>query len=145
MTTSDEAQIRALLRDRSEAIRDKDAERVLGAYAPAAVLYDLAPPLGVQGDREEGRARLESWFSTWASPIEYDLHGFTVDVGGDLALAHGLLRIGGLKTDGSAVEVWVRQTVGLRRAGSGWAIAHEHTSVPFLMDGSFRAAVDLVP
>ena len=26
-----------------------------------------------------------------------------------------------------------------------WKIAHEHTSVPFYMDGSFRAAVDLEP
>jgi ketosteroid isomerase-like protein len=26
-----------------------------------------------------------------------------------------------------------------------WKIAHEHTSVPFYMDGSFRAAIDLKP
>ena len=28
---------------------------------------------------------------------------------------------------------------------SPWRIAHAHTSVPFHMDGSFRAAVELQP
>lgn len=38
-----------------------------------------------------------------------------------------------------------RVTLCLRRVGSAWMIVHEHESVPFYMDGSFRAAVDLQP
>jgi ketosteroid isomerase-like protein len=41
--------------------------------------------------------------------------------------------------------VWFRITFGLRRAAEGWTITHEHESVPFYMDGSLRAAVDLQP
>ncbi|WP_446719495.1 hypothetical protein [Inquilinus sp. OTU3971] len=33
----------------------------------------------------------------------------------------------------------------MRRAADGWVIVHEHESVPFYMDGSLRAAVDLKP
>jgi hypothetical protein len=29
--------------------------------------------------------------------------------------------------------------------GDAWTVAHEHTSVPFYMDGSLKAAVDLAP
>jgi PhnB protein len=41
--------------------------------------------------------------------------------------------------------VWFRLTLGLRKLGGEWKIAHHHESVPFYMDGSYRAAVDLVP
>ena len=51
----------------------------------------------------------------------------------------------GTKKDGEKADLWVRVTVGLRRIDGAWKITHQHTSVPFLMDGSFKAAVDLKP
>jgi ketosteroid isomerase-like protein len=36
-------------------------------------------------------------------------------------------------------------TLGCRRIDGAWKIVHEHASVPFAMDGSFRALVDLKP
>jgi ketosteroid isomerase-like protein len=51
----------------------------------------------------------------------------------------------GTRTDGGETDVWVRQTLCLRRIGDAWKIAHEHTSVPFYMDGSNKAALDLKP
>jgi ketosteroid isomerase-like protein len=39
----------------------------------------------------------------------------------------------------------VRATVGLRKIGEGWKVTHEHTSVPFYMDGTDRPAFDLRP
>lgn len=41
--------------------------------------------------------------------------------------------------------LWYRVTIGLRRVDGRWLVVHEHESVPFLMDGSFAAAVDLKP
>jgi ketosteroid isomerase-like protein len=41
--------------------------------------------------------------------------------------------------------LWYRVTLGLRRIDGKWLITHEHHSVPFYMDGSMRAAVDLEP
>jgi ketosteroid isomerase-like protein len=38
---------------------------------------------------------------------------------------------------------WSRATVALVRAPTGWQIMREHSLVPFHMDGSFRAAIDL--
>jgi ketosteroid isomerase-like protein len=38
-----------------------------------------------------------------------------------------------------------RGTLAFTRAGDIWRITHDHNSVPFHMDGSFRAAIDLDP
>jgi ketosteroid isomerase-like protein len=32
-----------------------------------------------------------------------------------------------------------------RKINGKWLIAHEHVSVPFYMDGSYKAAIDLRP
>jgi PhnB protein len=65
----------------------------------------------------ELRQELASWFETWRGPIRYEARDLAVSVGGDVAFRHPKLG----------------------------PLAHEHTSVPFYMDGSYRAAVDLVP
>ncbi len=51
----------------------------------------------------------------------------------------------GRKTDGEVIDLWRRQTFGLKRVRGAWKIVHEHSSVPFYMDGSYRAAIDLKP
>ena len=43
------------------------------------------------------------------------------------------------------VDLWFRTTVVLKKVSARWQIVHEHDSVPFYMDGSLRAAVDLQP
>jgi SnoaL-like protein len=49
----------------------------------------------------------------------------------------------GTKTDGETPDLWFRLAVCFRKTDGRWAIVHEHESVPFYMDGSFKAAVDL--
>jgi len=38
-----------------------------------------------------------------------------------------------------------RETFCLRKINDQWLITHLHQSVPFYMDGSFKAAIDLKP
>jgi ketosteroid isomerase-like protein len=42
-------------------------------------------------------------------------------------------------------DMWYRTTLCLRKAGGRWQIVCDHASVPFYMDGSYRAAVALKP
>lgn len=79
------------------------------------------------------------------SPIESKPHGLTIRVGGDIAYAFGLRHMTGTKTDGQEVDLWFRATACLVRRDGGWKIAHVHNSVPFAMDGSGRALLDLKP
>jgi PhnB protein len=113
----------------------------LSQRAPGYVAYSLAPPLVAEDDARG----LDAWFATWRGPIGWEIDALDVAVSGDVAFAHGLVRMTGTKTDGEQVDLWFRQTLGLREVRGAWKIVHEHHSVPFYMDGSFRAATDLKP
>ena len=88
---------------------------------------------------------MKQWFDTWDGPITWSMHEVNIAVGGDIAYAHGLGHMTGKKVDGEQVDVWVRCTGGFRKKGGTWQVTHQHTSVPFYMDGSLKAAVDLKP
>jgi PhnB protein len=137
-----EAQIRALIDDWAKALRAKDVDGVMAHYAPDAVTFDLAPPLISTGADAKG---LQAWFATWQSPLGYEIRDLSITAGDTAAFCHSLNRLSGTKSDGERADIWFRLTLGLRRIGSAWKIAHQHESVPFYMDGSYRAAVDLKP
>ncbi|HSA66951.1 MAG TPA: SgcJ/EcaC family oxidoreductase [Methyloceanibacter sp.] len=139
-----EAQIRGLLDDWVTAIRAKDVEHVVSHYAPDVVSFDLAPPLDYRGT-EEIRRSLEEWFPTFRGPVGYEIHDLSVTVGDEVAFSRSLNHITGKRTNDEETDVWVRATVCYQRSGGKWLIAHEHISVPFYMEGSYKAALDLKP
>lgn len=51
----------------------------------------------------------------------------------------------GVKVGGGKQSLWFRSTAVLRRERDVWKIAHMHESVPFAMDGSGKALLDLAP
>ena len=102
----------------------------------------LAPPLANRG---ADLAAIRRWFDTWVGPIDLDLQELRIDVADGLAVSTGLSRMRGIKTDGLKVDLWVRATMAYRKVDGRWTVIHEHVSVPFYMDGSERAALDLKP
>ncbi|PVZ08982.1 SnoaL-like protein [Actinomycetospora cinnamomea] len=65
---------------------------------------------------------------------------------GDLAVVHGLTRLTARPVgEPEPLTLWFRSTYALRRVDDAWRIVHQHQSVPFHMDGSFRAAIELGP
>ncbi|MEX0921536.1 MAG: nuclear transport factor 2 family protein [Rhodovibrionaceae bacterium] len=138
----DEAEIRALVAAVQQAHYDKDAAAIRAAYAPDAVTFDLAPPLRSAMDSDPGA--LPAWLDTWDGPIEMQDRDLAIEIDGDLAFAHGYSRLCSRQA-GEAVTLWVRLTLCLRRLEGAWRVVHEHVSVPFYMDGSFKAALDLEP
>lgn len=141
---TDEAQIRQLLEGWARAIRAKDVDGVMSAYAPEVVWFDLAPPLRYMG-ADAYRKSWGEWFATWQGSIGYEVRDLSITIGEDVAFHHSLNRIHGTRTGGEETDVWVRATVCLRKIDGKWMVTHEHFSVPFYMDGSYRAAVDLRP
>ena len=81
----------------------------------------------------------------WAGPVAVELCDPTVAVDGDLAVVFGLGHMQGRKKTEGDVELWYRVTLVFERLRGGWKVVHEHLSVPFRMDGSGRAALDLRP
>lgn len=138
-----EAEIRALLDLIDEAHHNKDAAAIAAPYATDAVIFDLSPPLAHPGVKVE---RKQPWLDSWETPIELEPHNVKITVSGDHAFGYGFLRMSGTpKSAGRHVDFWMRATYCFERKADGWHIVHEHTSVPFYMDGSLRPAFDLQP
>jgi ketosteroid isomerase-like protein len=137
----DETQIRNVIEGWADALRAKNAEGVVSHHAADFIQFSLAPPLVSAGDVE----KLQAWFATWQGPIGYEIHNLGISAGDCVAYCHSLNRMSGTRDGGEKTDLWFRQTLGLRKIDSRWVIAHAHASVPFYMDGSYRAAVDLEP
>jgi ketosteroid isomerase-like protein len=90
-------------------------------------------------------AQLQAWFEEKGGSVWADVRDLRVAVDGDLALCTALESMGSPPDAPQQFTLWYRTTLGLRRVDGKWLISHEHTSTPFHMDGSFRAAVDLEP
>jgi ketosteroid isomerase-like protein len=140
---TDEATILAVLDSVLQAHHLKDAAVFAAQFASDATIYNLAPPLVHHGiDIEEKQA----WLDSWETPVNLQSRDLKVTISGDLAFVHGFLRMSGTKKGAErAVDFWMRETLCLERKGSAWQIIHEHTSVPFYMDGTLRPAFDLRP
>ena len=143
LASRDEAEIRRHIDAFAKALRAKDVEGVMSHYARDVLAFDLAPPLEHRGD--EVRRGLAEWFPTWDGPIGYEIGDLVVVAGDDVGFAHSLDHLSGKRKDGEKTDVWFRSTVCFRKVDGDWKVVHAHSSVPFYMDGSYRAAVDLKP
>jgi len=142
MSEAETAAIMRILHARGEALRTKDAEALAAGYATELVSYDLAPPLATRGI---DRLALERWLAGWDGPVNGEMRELRIDVGGDVAFSASLNRMYARAKRGKDMDLWVRATLGFRKIEGRWRIVHEHISVPFYMDGSERAALDLQP
>ena len=135
-------EIRAVVEAWTEAIRQKDVAGVLSHFAKDSVRFYLAPPLQAT---QPLRENLEGWFGTFRGGIGYEIRDLTITTAADLACCHSFNRITGTKVEGETADVWFRETLCLRKIDGQWLITHAHESVPFYMDGSVKAAMDLKP
>jgi len=142
LTEPAEAQIRSMIDSWTQAMRAKDAAGVVAHQTQDFVQFDFAPPLQTVGPNSKG---LQDWFATWRGEIGYEIADLHIIANDGIAFCYALIHLTGSRTDGSQSDVWFRNTLGLRKIGGVWKIAHGHESVPLHMDGSFRAAIDLKP
>jgi PhnB protein len=143
MSGADE--IRGVLTAFTRALRAKDAAGMIAPLADDEVTFDLAAPLRMGPDLTHDPARLEQWFDTWDGPIVSEPRDLKIAVDGDVAYAFGVQHMTGKKKDGERVDLWFRATACFRREGGEWRITHMHNSVPFAMDGTDKALLDLRP
>ena len=142
--TTDEAEIRAIIEDYAEGLRHRDAHRCVAHYAEDIVQFDMMPPLEYRG-KETARKNLAEWFKTFNGPVVVEITELKILTGTEAAFAYCLNHISGTSMKGEKNDHWVRVTIGFQKTDGEWLVNHEHVSVPFYMDGSFRAALDLKP
>ncbi|MGW2563500.1 YybH family protein [Streptomyces sp. NPDC001514] len=126
----DTTQIRALIERWARAVHEGDIDGVLADHADDIVMFDVPPPNdGVRGiDRYR-----ETWppFFVWQRQgASFELVSLDVTAGEDVAFAHALLRCGTQQELREDPDNRLRLTIGLRKEGGRWVVAHEHHSFP---------------
>jgi uncharacterized protein (TIGR02246 family) len=126
----DETQIRALIERWARAVHDGDMEGVVADHSDDIVMFDVPPPNdGVRGID----AYRETWppFFRWQEQgASFEIVSLSVTEGEDVAFAHALLRCGTREELRQDPENRLRITIGLRKEGERWLVAHEHHSFP---------------
>jgi ketosteroid isomerase-like protein len=137
----DEADILAFVEAMLRASHNKNAAVFAAMFTPDAAVFNFAPPPAHSGIHIEEK---QAWYDGWSMAVDLDAGDFKISVRGDLAFCHGYLRMTGTKNGANyGVDFWMRETLCLERQGRVWKIFHEHTSVPFYMDGALGSASDL--
>lgn len=130
------ASIEVVLRRRidaiAQAIRDKDVDQMMTFYASDVVVFDVLPPLDVQG-AEAYRGNLEDWFDSFEGPLWFELQNLRVVPGESAAFCHYLGLVSGARPDGRTSGYWVRGTTCFERRDGDWLVTHEHISMPARM------------
>jgi uncharacterized protein (TIGR02246 family) len=140
---TDDAEIRALIDDRVEAVRARDVNRAMSSIAPDIWTFDVVNSLQSLGS-EASRKRTEAWFSSFQGPIGFEMRDLRISMGDEVAFSHSLNRYSGTQEGAVEIDMWVRATTCYRKIDGKWVITHEHQSVPF--DGETgRASTDLTP
>jgi uncharacterized protein (TIGR02246 family) len=117
--SADEKQIRTLLETWAKAVRAKDMDGALAHHTDDIVMFDV--PMQAKGT-EEYKKTWELFFANSpGGPGAFDITELQITAGETVAFAHAILRI----FNSSA-----RLTIGLRKEGGQWLIAHEHHSYP---------------
>jgi len=138
-------EIREVIEGRAAALQAGDVKAMLAYYAPKLVWFSLAPPLAQNMDGNDP-APLTAWLAGFEAPPKREVTELKITADGDVAFATSLDSMTAVPKGGTEeFTLWYRSTVGLRRADGRWQVVHEHQSVPFYMDGSFRASIDLEP
>jgi uncharacterized protein (TIGR02246 family) len=126
--TQDEVRIRDLIEGWAQAVHEGDLPQVLADHADDIVMFDVPPP-------EDGVRGLDEYTETWPTFFQWQASGalfeivrLDVTAGDDVAFAHALLRCGTPDELESDPTRRLRLSIGLRKEGDRWVVAHEHPS-----------------
>lgn len=125
---SDTQRIREMIERWARAVHDGDMPVVLEDHAQDIVMFDVPPPeQGVRG-LDAYRATWPEFFEWQASGALFEIESLDVTAGSDVAYAFALLRCDMPEALERHPEHRLRLTIGLRKEGSRWIVAHEHHS-----------------
>jgi uncharacterized protein (TIGR02246 family) len=126
--SQDEDDIRALIERWAEAVHEGDLDQVLEDHADDIVMFDVPPP-------HDGVRGLDAYRDTWPGFFEWQAKGASfelvelhVTAGADVAFAYALLLCGMPQELADEPDRRLRLTIGLRKDGGRWTVAHEHHS-----------------
>jgi uncharacterized protein (TIGR02246 family) len=127
--TSDEQQIRDLIKTWAAAVQRRDINAILQHHASDLLMFDVPPPFELRGLD----AYRKSWdlFYSWSSdPIPFEIRALEVTAGTEVAFAVATMGCAEPGPDGEPKALDFRLTIGLQKIDGAWTVTHEHHSVP---------------
>jgi ketosteroid isomerase-like protein len=121
--------LRGRIEELSQAIRDKDLERLMTFYDRNVEVFDVRASLNVPGAAAY-RNNLEHWFESFEGPLGFELHGLRIVPSEAVAFCHYLALVTGRRPGGRTSGYWVRGTTCFERREGEWLVTHEHISMP---------------
>jgi len=127
----DEAQIRALEQNFSEAVKNKDVDKIMASYESGdkLVVFDVIPPREYVG-WDAYKKDWQDFLGTFDGAITFDISDLNITTGGNFAYGYSFQHVAGKMKDGGTTDLTVRVTDVYRKTGAKWLIVHEHVSVP---------------
>ena len=125
----EEREVRRVIENWAAAVRARDYDGILANHTADFVMFDVPPPIESVG--------LTAYRKTWdlflgwsAGDVRFEIQKMTVVAGDDVAFAFARMGCYGPDAEGKPAPLDFRLTIGLKRIGGQWLIAHEHHSVP---------------
>jgi ketosteroid isomerase-like protein len=125
-----EEEVREIIGNWAEAVRNRDMKRILAHHAEEIVMYDVPKPFESIG--------IEAYRKTWdiffddTKPGVFDIKELQVTAGDDIAFCYGTMTCSEKSNSQDFVNLDFRLTVGLKKVEGQWIILHEHHSIPAL-------------
>ncbi len=129
--SSDEAQIRALEQSFSDAVKDRNVDKIMEVFQPGEklVVFDLVPPREYVG-WDVYKNDWQRFLDTFDGPITFDVNDLSITADGNMAYTRGFPHVAGKMKDGKTADYIARFTHVYRKINGKWLIVHEHVSVP---------------
>lgn len=130
MDSEDEAEIRRQRELWKAAFEAGDVDRIMSFYAPAdqIVAFDIMPPLEFDG-WDDYRSNWVDFLGQFDGAPSIETRDMAIACSGDVAFVRCLTRLGGVM-QGKPVDIWTRETNGMRKIEGTWLVVHDHVSVP---------------
>ena len=123
-------EIEQLLHERAVAVKAKDIEKAGAFYETDLRVFDLVNPLERAGS-DGVKERLAEWVASFKEIKDYSFTGLEIDGNADFVICSLFDHVEAIKPDGSSLDMWWRETLGLQKKNGKWLIIHTHASVPF--------------
>jgi len=125
---TNEEQIRQLIENWAEAVRQKNIDNILAYHSDDFIMFDVPPPFQSVG--------IEAYKKTWDTFFKYtkqgvfDIRELKIFADDNIAFCIATMKCED-STGGKGFEpLDFRLTIGLRKVNNQWIIIHEHHSIP---------------
>lgn len=125
--SASESEIRDLVNEWMNAVRDKDFDKIMSHYSDDVTAFDVPPPLQIKGAGSV-RENIINWLTMFEGPAHVEFKDQKITADENVAFLHTLTSV---TPENEHHRSWVRVTVCYEKVGGRWLVTHEHASLPF--------------